>query len=484
MTVRRTIHILGCFLLAVLPGCTTKKGEYRNGRVVVQYWEKWTGFEGEAMQEVVDAFNASQERIWVEKITVSRMDRKLLASIAGGTPPDVAGLWSYHIAPYASKSAILPLDERMRESGLTKEHYKPIFWELCRWQGAHYALPTTPATAALYWNKRLFREAGLDPDRLPKTLSELDEFAEKLTKYDDSGNLTQVGFLPGIPGAWMWAWGYWFGGRLLSNPETVSVDSSENIRAAEWVSSYSKKFGVGAIERFRTSLYQGSERVFSSPLDPFLAGKVAMQIQGVWGYNFIEKFSPGMEWGAAPFPSAVPGLKDVAMAECDILVLPRGSRHPDEAWEFMEFANSQRAMEMLCLGHRKFSPLAKTSNLFWEKNPNPYIKVFSDLAESPNVFAFPITPIRTLFYREMDAAMDTVVNLSKSPEEALRSVKARMQKRLDYEVRRLKNRGAWHPESAEVTSALNRSQKSARYMESSIEMKGRETYFVLSEEGT
>ncbi len=440
------IHLLTCFLLLVFSGCTSKKDRYRKGRLVVTYWEKWTGFEGQAMQDVVDAFNASQDRIWVEKITTSRLDRKLLASIAGGTPPDVAGLWSYHTAPYASKNAIFPLSDRMQQAGLTREHYKPIYWELCQWQGVHYALPTTPATSALYWNKRLFREAGLDPDHPPKTIMELDDFADKLTKYDEDGNIVQAGFLPGIPGAWMWAWGYWFGGRLMSDAETISIDSSENIKAAEWVASYSRKYRVDAIERFRTSLYQGAERVFSSPQDPFLAGKVAMQVQGVWGYNFIEKFAPGMEWGAAPFPSADAGLQNVAMAECDILILPRGSPHPDEAWEFMKFVNSQEAMEMLCLGHRKFSSLAETSDEFWERNPNPYIKVFSDLAASPNVFAFPTTPIRTEFYREIDAAMDTIMNLTRSPAEAFRHVKYRMQKRLDYEVRRMKTRGTWHPE--------------------------------------
>ncbi|MCK4235883.1 MAG: hypothetical protein KAX38_02110, partial [Candidatus Krumholzibacteria bacterium] len=65
---RATSLALSIFLL-LIPGCGKKKDEYRNGRLVIQYWEKWTGFEGEAMQDVVDAFNASQDEIWVEKIT-------------------------------------------------------------------------------------------------------------------------------------------------------------------------------------------------------------------------------------------------------------------------------------------------------------------------------------------------------------------------------------------------------------------------------
>lgn len=455
------IHLLMCLLLLVVPGCTSKKDEYRNGRLVITYWEKWTGFEGQAMQDVVDAFNASQDRIWVEKITSSRLDRKLLAVIAGGTPPDVAGLWNQYLALYASKKSLLPLDDRMREAGFTENYYKPVYWELCRWQGVHYALPTTPATTALYWNKRLFREGGLDPDRPPKTIAELDALAEKLTKFDDNGNILQMGFLPAEPGWWMWSWGFWFGGKLMSDPETISIDSPHNINSAEWVASYSKKYGVDAIEKFRTSYTQGAESIFSSPQNPFLSSKVAMEIQGVWLYNFIEKFAPGMEWGAAPFPSADAELKNVAMAECDILVLPRGSPHPDEAWEFMKFANSQEGMEMLCLGHRKFSPLAKTSDEFWQKNPHPYIKVFSDLAESPNVFFAPETPIWVEYRRDITAQMDNIQNLSKTPAEAFRAIKLRAQKRLDYEVRRMKKRGTWRPQKSGITCTLNPIQKPA-----------------------
>jgi len=452
---KRTTYSLIALLLVLVSGCTSRKDEYRNGRLVIIYWEKWTGFEGQAMQDVVDAFNASQDKIWVEKITSSRLDRKLLAAIAGGTPPDVAGLWNQYLALYASKNALLPLDDRMRDAGFTEDYYKPVYWELCRWQGVHYALPTTPATTALYWNKRLFREAGLDPDRPPRTLAELNAFAEKLTKFDDSGNIIQMGFLPAEPGWWMWSWGFWFGGKLMSDPETISMDSPENIRSAEWVASFSKKYGVGAIEKFRTSYTQGAESIFSSPQNPFLSSKVAMEVQGVWLYNFIEKYAPGMEWGAAPFPSADPDLPNVTMAECDILVLPRGSPHPDEAWTFMKFANSQEGLEILNLGQRKFSPLTKTSDQFWEDNPHAYIKVFSDLAESPNAFFAPKTPIWVEYRRDIIAAMDTIQNLSKSPAEAFHAVKVRAQKRLDYEVRRMKKRGTWQPDASGITCTLN-----------------------------
>ena len=100
-------------------------------------------------------------------------------------------------------------------------------------------------------------------------------------------------------------------------------------------------------------------------------------------YNFINKYATGMSWAAAPFPSDEGKLKDVSYIEADILVIPKGTKHPDEAFKFIAFVNSQEAMELLCNGQRKFTPLRKVSEDFYRKHKNPYIHMFRKLAESP-----------------------------------------------------------------------------------------------------
>ena len=64
----------------------------RNGRITIRYWEKWTGFEADAMRAVVDDFNASQNHVFVDFSSVSQMDRRLMLAISGGVPPDLAGV--------------------------------------------------------------------------------------------------------------------------------------------------------------------------------------------------------------------------------------------------------------------------------------------------------------------------------------------------------------------------------------------------------
>jgi len=172
-----------------------------------------------------------------------------------------------------------------------------------------------------------------------------------------------------------------------------------------------------------------------------------MQLQGVWMHNFIEQYAPGMQWGAAPFPSAMPGLERVALADSDVIVIPRGSRHPKEAWEFIQFVNSQEGMEILCMGQRKFSPLRQVTDAFWENHPHPYITLFRDLALSPNCHALPKTGVLREYQREMGNAFDRCRNhdpdhpARSQPAAVLRDVRIRLQRSLDRELRRLRKRG-------------------------------------------
>src|SRR5436190_23553304 len=100
-----------------------------DNRVHITYWEKWTGFEGDAIRAVVDEFNRSQDHIKVELLTISAIQNKLLLATAGGAPPDVSGIWSYLVPQYADAHALTRLDDYCREAGIGPEDYVPVYWE-------------------------------------------------------------------------------------------------------------------------------------------------------------------------------------------------------------------------------------------------------------------------------------------------------------------------------------------------------------------
>src|SRR6185503_16755319 len=167
-------------LLFALPAAAKARGDRTaDGRLRLEYWDKWSGFEMDAMRAVVDDFNASQQRIFVDFVSVSGIKEKTLIAAAGGHPPDIAGVWATDVIDYADKQAVIPLDDMARGNIVSREHFLPIYFDMGVYEGRLYGSPSTPGTTALHYNKRLFREAGLDPERPPRTIAELDEYATK-----------------------------------------------------------------------------------------------------------------------------------------------------------------------------------------------------------------------------------------------------------------------------------------------------------------
>jgi multiple sugar transport system substrate-binding protein len=173
-----------------------------------------------------------------------------------------------------------------------------------------------------------------------------------------------------------------------------------------------------------------------------LSGKVAMVLQGVWMHNFIEKYAPGLQWAAAPFPypAGHPELAFTTNADADVLVIPKDSPHPEEAFEFIKYVSQQPVLEKLCLGQQKFTPLKAVSDEFWRVHPNPYIRLFRELGMSKNAFSIPQTGIWNEYNREMGNAVDLIQNLTESPEVALSDVQTKMQAALDRNRRILARR--------------------------------------------
>lgn len=424
-------------------------------RVVIDYWEKWSGFEADAMRAVIQDFNASQDGIEVRFLTVSPIDVKLLLAASSGHPPDVAGLWEYNLPDFAEKGALLPLDAALAEAGLGADHYVPVYWELCRHRGFTWALPTTPGCIALFYNKRLFREAGLDPERPPRTLAELNALDRRLTRVEleragrtvrvgfdqlteaeRAGRryrLVQVGHLPQDAGMFVSAWGLWFGARYHDGAGRILADSPENLAAYRWMEEATRTYGLDHLRDFSAAYGQSQ-----TSQSPFLGGNAAMVAQGPWMKNFIERYAPDLEWGVAPFPAAA-GVADDApptLVVSDMIVIPRGAKHPREAFAFIRYLQRQEVAEKLARLQQKFTALRAVSADFVAGHPNPAIREFIALAHSPGARHIPRLANWREYDIEMTIAAMRVRYLLSPPEEALAVVQRRLQRSTDRLTRR------------------------------------------------
>lgn len=387
----------------------------RTDRVTVIYWEKWTGDEGEQMRKITEEFNHSQDKIFVKYLSISGIDSKTRLATAGGNPPDIAGIWSDQICQLADANALTDISDLAREAGLTKDYYIPAYWQGYEYLGKVWALPSTPASIALHVRPDLVPPENATPETFPKTLNEFDKMVDKITKKDKKGNLILAGFMPSSPGWWNWSWGYFFGGSLI-NGDKITLNSPENVRAFEWIATYAKRYGVKAVQDFQSGF-----GAFASPEDPFMQGKIATELNGVWKAYNIRLFRPETKWFAVPFPypDDRPDQRLRSNMSQDVLAIPRGAKRVKEAFEFIKFVQRQDVMERLCAAHGKNSPLAKVSEKFFNTHLNHDIRLFDQLARSPNAFNVPQIGIFPRLSAEMSVAYQEVNTGQKLPKQAL-----------------------------------------------------------------
>lgn len=139
---------------------------------------------------------------------------KLMAAIAAGSPPEIAMLDNFQIASWAAQDALVPLDDLMKTADLNLDDVYDWAKDGSIYKDKTYSIPYNGDARALFYNKDLFTEAGLDPANPPKTIAELEAAAEKLT-IRDGANYKQVGIVPWFKaGKPIYTWGWSFGGNF------------------------------------------------------------------------------------------------------------------------------------------------------------------------------------------------------------------------------------------------------------------------------
>ena len=408
-----------------------------DGRTEIIYWEKWSGFEFDAIRATVDTYNEGQgveDGIFVNLVNVSQVDRKTMLAISGGNPPDLAGNWAIHVAPFAEKNALTCLDPFVERDKFPLDDYVPAYLQTCEYDGKLWAMPIVPATTALFYNRRMFREAGLDPDRPPRTIAELDEFAGHIDKLSEDGrNIERIGFHHKEPGWWSWAWGYYFGGRISDGQGNVLPETEPWVESLEWAARYGKRLG-----RVRLASMKSGFGSFDSPQNAFISERVAMVIQGVWMPNFINRYNRGLEYGVAPFPTVDGRQPPVTQVETDVITMPAGSPHPEEAWTFIKWLAGPEGAGVLCMGQGKDTCLKELPEDYVRRNSNPHVEFFHGLASSENAYVCGRFPIYSELRREMGNAFEEVwrdVN-PKTPEQAITDARKRLVESLERNMKK------------------------------------------------
>lgn len=168
------------------------------GSIKLTFWYGLTGFNGGVTQEVVNRFNTSQTKYYVEAIQQPNYDdtiNKLNTSLVGGALPNVVQIYDIGTQRMIDTKRILPVQDFMDKENLTDlaNDLEPAVRSYYTVNGKLYSMPFNSSAPVMYYDKNAFREVGLDPDKPPTTYDELIAAAKKLVKKDASGKIIRSG---------------------------------------------------------------------------------------------------------------------------------------------------------------------------------------------------------------------------------------------------------------------------------------------------
>jgi multiple sugar transport system substrate-binding protein len=430
----RPRRLVACLTLAIAllagGGCIFSRRDRAKDRTVLTIWSGWTGKEKDIFDAVVAAFNREQNQYELRNMSIEADDTKTIRALTAGVPPDLFFVWEpAYTGQLAANGAIMPLDDLLAKHGPRLDQFIPGSIGQGLWEGKHYSLPYLVDAYALYWDKDSFREVGLDPERPPRTLKELEAYAVKLTKRDARGNIKRMGFqLPDIFHPIVW-----FGGKFY-DPDTrrITADYPRNVEALEWyVHMMDLQGGAINIDSFTQGFGE-----YASPNNQFFVGKTAMTISGQWWPGFIERFAPRMDYGVAPipYPDQYPEQKGVTYLGGNFCCIPRESRHPEGAWAFMRWTQTFHGQELFAKdmhGVPDIKAVLEDPVLVKGSRHNQAFGEVCRIAGNPRARFFPATPVNIMYMTELVTAAQLASRHAQTPEQALRAVQQRVQKELD-----------------------------------------------------
>lgn len=323
---------LACLLLIV--GCgRSSKEESSDGRVTVT-WMVGVDFSRDLIQDLADTFNRENPRVRLEIQWVPgpHYQTKLKTLIAAGQPPDLfycGDVWVAYLMPF-----LYDVTELMKRDAdeMDLNDFYPQLLEACKHKGRYYFVPRWFNISLLYYNKGLFRQAGLAVPTADWKWADYLQAAEKLTHRDNNGKVD----IWGSSTVSMW-WGEWLilvrqaGGDMFNSDVTrCTLDTPEAITGMQ--------FYYDLIFKYRVAPPPGYE-----PDNGFASGKIAMELGGHTGNWITFNAQPGLDWDVELLPAG-PRTRRGGELALDALGISKVSAHPEAAWEVVKFMSSKASI--------------------------------------------------------------------------------------------------------------------------------------------
>lgn len=335
MKIKR-ISVVATILLLVLSlalaGCSTKKESANTGKVTDKPVEVslWSGYPelDPWLNKMATEYKTAHPNI---TITISSyplrdFEKKVATAVPSNSAADIISINPSIALRYVQSNFIQKAPDEVAKV-VNSTTFPKVVVDDATYNGAIYGVPHMMSNAALFYNKKMFTEAGLtDP---PKTMDQLMEYAQKLTKKDAAGKIERSGLSLRLSGGGagvaekFWVLQLQNGGGLL-----------KEVSPGKYKANFDSESGLKTLQMYVDMIHKAKtdEPTIKHDAEAFETEKTAMFVRESWVIGDIKKKAASLEYGTSPLPLAN------MIVEKDFYVT--NSAKGDKtavAWDFIKF---------------------------------------------------------------------------------------------------------------------------------------------------
>jgi len=398
-----------CAAIAAALSCGggQKETGEETGPVTLTYWQTYNDDENALFAELIEEYQATHPGVTIQTTRLPFMgaEPKILTALATRTTPDIARVDGSFVPKLATRNALMNLDEI--GPGDIKQDLHPVALSSCLVGGVTYALPEQVNGLCLFYNKDLFRRAGLDPEVPPETWDEFIAMGKKLTDQEAG----VFGF--GMRNSLWWTFPFFntYGAHFLNEDGTRCV-----LNGPQGVEAFQLK-----VDLYRKYKIEGGGWRAGGVRDDmgFQNGKYAMIFSGPWAVKTLQ--AAEIDFGVGLIPRGPVGTSTNVGG--NDLVIFRSCQIPRAALEFLTFMASEQVQTRWAnrLGQ---IPVNIRAEKHLDFGKHPYLKVFVEQMKTaiPRPSIADYDELENIMNPEMQAALDGTKSVQKALDDAVRRI--------------------------------------------------------------
>jgi multiple sugar transport system substrate-binding protein len=327
----------------------------------------------DALQQMADTYTSLHKNVKIEFIGIpfANIKDQTFVMASSGDAPDIIQTFTATFPTYAASDYVEPLDELLGKDYVND--LLPSYKDDYSYNGKLMGIPWAASPYVLYWNKELFKKAGLE-QKPPTTYDEMLDIARKISKLKTDSGESIYGLgeptdkLP-INGMIFLKTLYSFGGSIFDANGKVNVNTPEAISAFKYYQTLANE-----------NLSPQAAKL-KDLRNLFSIGRLGMYADGYYGKAVFRSLSGKGEafdntWESALVPAGKSG-KSVSIGEAHGLVITKDSKYKKEAADFIKFLTDK---DMMLLYHQKSDVVSARKSIIAlpEFNTSPLDKVLNE----------------------------------------------------------------------------------------------------------